>query len=203
MQSLSDVKKRILESAVEEFSEVGLAGARVNRIATKANINKQRIYAYFGNKSALFDAAVSEGFRRLRTAVPVAKGREDLVDYTLRLYDFHVGNPDLSRLLLWEQLERPLISGRKRADHHDGRITDYVGFLETTDEEEALRLSLMLVSLAAWPPSNRQVVMDVTSSDQAAIQGILEGEMRTTVERSARAIVDAWTAQTRPPDAGD
>jgi AcrR family transcriptional regulator len=38
-------------------AEYGIAGARVDRIAAAAKTNKQMIYAYFGNKDDLLDAA--------------------------------------------------------------------------------------------------------------------------------------------------
>ncbi|EOM77753.1 TetR family transcriptional regulator [Rhodococcus rhodnii LMG 5362] len=185
-------RSRILRAATAEFARVGLAGARVDRIADDAGINKQRVYAYFGSKAALFDAAVAEGFRQLRADVPIADGPGDLVDYALRLYDFHVGNPALSRLLLWEQLERPLLDSTKRPDHHDGRVADYVKGLGDNDTDDVVRLSLVLVSMAAWPAANRQVVMDVTATDSRSVQDLLEGSMRETVANAARAVIDEW-----------
>ena len=50
----SRTRERIFDAAVEEFSEHGYAGARIERIAHLAGINKQRIYAYFGDKEGLF-----------------------------------------------------------------------------------------------------------------------------------------------------
>lgn len=182
---------------MSEFSEVGLAGGRVDRIAENAKINKQRVYAYFGSKASLFDAAVAEGFRQLRTSVPVANGPDDLVDYAMRLYDFHISNPALSRLLMWEQLERPLENDKKRAEHHDGRVDDYVKGLDNNDPDEVVRLSLVLVSIAAWPSANRQVVMDVTSTDSLSVQKLLEGPMRETVSNAARAVIDGWSGQSK------
>lgn len=192
-----DSKSRILCAAISEFAAVGLAGGRVDRIAENAKINKQRVYAYFGSKSSLFDAAVAEGFRRLRANVPVADGPEDLVDYAMRLYDFHISNPALSRLLMWEQLERPLEDGKKRAEHHDGRVDEYVNGLDDNDPDEVVRLSLVLVSLAAWPAGNRQVIMDVTAADSRSVQALLEGPMRETVANAARAVIDGWSRQSQ------
>ena len=52
-------KARILAAAIEEFAARGIAGARVDRIAEVAGCNKAMLYAYFGNKDGLFDAAFS------------------------------------------------------------------------------------------------------------------------------------------------
>ncbi|HEY4658422.1 MAG TPA: helix-turn-helix domain-containing protein, partial [Gemmatimonadaceae bacterium] len=47
-------RDRILASALREFSDKGFAGARVDRIARRARINKRMLYHYFGNKAHLF-----------------------------------------------------------------------------------------------------------------------------------------------------
>jgi AcrR family transcriptional regulator len=47
-------RERIFEAATAEFALKGFAGARIDVIARKAEINKQRIYAYFGDKDGLF-----------------------------------------------------------------------------------------------------------------------------------------------------
>ena len=54
-----ETRRRLLEAAITEFSCYGIAGARVDRIASTAKANKQAIYAYFGSKEALF----RRGFR--------------------------------------------------------------------------------------------------------------------------------------------
>ena len=46
-------RQRIFEAAVEEFATHGNAGARVDRIADKAQANKEAIYRYFGTKEEL------------------------------------------------------------------------------------------------------------------------------------------------------
>ena len=97
--------ERIIESAAEEFAQHGLAGARVDRIAERAEANKQRIYAYFGGKDALFDQVVAARILDLVDAVPF--GADDLPGYATRLFDFTIGHPELVRLLLWHTLERP------------------------------------------------------------------------------------------------
>ena len=43
-------KQRLLEAAIAEFSAYGIAGARVDRIAAGAGVNKSLIYSYFGSK---------------------------------------------------------------------------------------------------------------------------------------------------------
>lgn len=56
----------ILQAALEEFSDVGLSGARVDRIAKRAGVSKPMIYDYFGDKNAVYAAALREAYVRIR-----------------------------------------------------------------------------------------------------------------------------------------
>jgi TetR/AcrR family transcriptional regulator len=65
-------RTRILEAAVRQFSENGLAGARTEQIAKAAGVNKALLYYYFKGKEALYTAAlelVAEGVRTASMAV--------------------------------------------------------------------------------------------------------------------------------------
>jgi len=64
-------RARLLDAAYREFSDQGLAGARVDRIAAAARANKQAIYAYFGSKEDLFDAVLTHRLGELADAVPL------------------------------------------------------------------------------------------------------------------------------------
>lgn len=96
-------RQRILEAAKEEFSQRGLAGARINRIAANARASKERLYAYFPSKEALF-AAVAELLVSGVTAEADLKGN-DLVGYVGTLFDLFVDNPENARLHDWLSLE--------------------------------------------------------------------------------------------------
>ncbi len=53
-------RHRILQAAIHEFSEHGLAGARTSSIAAAARVNKALLYYYFRDKEALYAAALEE-----------------------------------------------------------------------------------------------------------------------------------------------
>lgn len=61
-------RARILDAALEEFSNKGFAAARVEDIAQRARVSKGSIYLYFSDKKALFqgvlEAAFAPFFRR-------------------------------------------------------------------------------------------------------------------------------------------
>lgn len=96
-------RARILQAARTEFAAVGFGGGRVERIATGAGINKERIYAYFGDKRSLFAAAVASAVEELGTVA--VTGPDGLPGWAERLFDFMADHPDTVRLLRWSNLE--------------------------------------------------------------------------------------------------
>lgn len=152
-------KERLLAAATEEFAAHGIAGARVDRIAASAGVNKERIYGYFGNKQKLFDAVVGRALDEVAEAVPL-HGGDDPAEYVGRVYDFHRDNPVLVRLLLWEGLhyrndELPGEDGRRR--HYEDKIValgQSLGLSRALGEvvsAEVAPMLLTLIGLAVWP----------------------------------------------------
>ena len=60
---------RILAAAAAEFAERGFAGARVDRIARRARVNKAMLYYHFHNKKSLYRAILLDSFTRVAAAV--------------------------------------------------------------------------------------------------------------------------------------
>jgi TetR/AcrR family transcriptional regulator len=96
-------RERILAAALREFSAHGFAGARVDRIARRARINKRMLYHYFGNKEGLFKAILSRklGERLAWAAATPGDPGESLAFW----FDITCRDPDWVRLLQWEALE--------------------------------------------------------------------------------------------------
>jgi AcrR family transcriptional regulator len=57
-------RKRILEAASEQFALRGLAGARVDAIATAADTNERMLYYYFQSKEGLYVAVLEAMYAR-------------------------------------------------------------------------------------------------------------------------------------------
>jgi TetR/AcrR family transcriptional regulator len=55
-------KEKILEAALTEFAERGFDGARVDRIASEAGVNKALIYYHFKSKEELYVATLNDLF---------------------------------------------------------------------------------------------------------------------------------------------
>jgi AcrR family transcriptional regulator len=97
-------RRRLLEAATAEFAEVGIAGARVDRIAAAASVNKAQMYQWFGSKDGLFDAVFARSLDRILDVVPFTA--DDLPGYAVALYDSYLDEPELVRLASWYRLER-------------------------------------------------------------------------------------------------
>jgi len=95
-------KRRILDAALAEFSEKGIAGARVDAIAERAGINKRMLYYYFGSKEELFHEILQRRVdENSASAHPHVAEHGRLGQRQRRL----ARDPDYIRLLAWEALE--------------------------------------------------------------------------------------------------
>jgi AcrR family transcriptional regulator len=97
-------RRRLLDAALAEFAEYGIAGARVDRIAEAAKSNKAQIYHYFGGKTQLFDAVFQQATMEMEAEVPFDP--HDLPGYAGRLARLHERRPEIIRICTWQRLER-------------------------------------------------------------------------------------------------
>ncbi|MFM9612650.1 TetR family transcriptional regulator [Streptomyces niveiscabiei] len=147
-------KARIFTAAVAEFARYGIAGARIDRIATEAKANKQLIYVYYGNKAELFTQVLSRRMVDLAAAVPVDP--DDIDGWIDRLMDYHAANPDLLRLLYWEGIEygtAELPDEQARREHYAHKVDAMRDGQERgviTDAIPPADLLFLIISLANW-----------------------------------------------------
>jgi AcrR family transcriptional regulator len=101
----------IIEVATHEFSEKGLAGARIDVIAEAMRTSKRMIYYYFGSKEGLYVRVLEEAYRRIRE-IEAGLHLQDLApeDALRRLVgftvDYQLANPDFIRLVMTENIHR-------------------------------------------------------------------------------------------------
>ena len=122
MSKADNTRKRILDAALDEFATHGVAGARVDRIATAAACNKNLLYVYFGNKENLFLAVLEQHLVRVYQDIPFTP--DDLSGFAGRVFDFAMTRPDLMRLVAWSTLEQPAATPDGRAASHDAKIAE-------------------------------------------------------------------------------
>ena len=112
----------ILEVATQEFSEKGLAGARIDVIAEAMRTSKRMIYYYFGSKEGLYVAVLEEAYRRIRAIeadlhledLPPEQALRTLVGFTV---DYQLANPGFIRLVMNENIHRGEFLARSKAIH--------------------------------------------------------------------------------------
>ncbi|MCM6762267.1 TetR family transcriptional regulator [Rathayibacter sp. ZW T2_19] len=103
--AVEPARERILRAAIAEFAAHGFAGARIDRIAASAGLNKERLYAYYGGKRGLFVSSVVGAVQELDTVL-LAEA-VDLPDLAVRMFDHVWEHPEFLRLLTWARLEGP------------------------------------------------------------------------------------------------
>jgi AcrR family transcriptional regulator len=101
----------ILAAARDEFAEHGLGGARMERIAERAGLDKRLIYYYFGNKDRLFRAVLEHTYLDIREAekqlhlndLPPAQAVRRLTEFT---WNYYLAHPEFLTLLNSANLHR-------------------------------------------------------------------------------------------------
>jgi AcrR family transcriptional regulator len=101
----------ILDAAIKEFTEKGFGGARINRIAARAKINKRMLYHYFGGKDALYLAVLEGAYISIRSAEtglhladydPI----EGMREHILITWQYILDHPEFPSLLATENLHK-------------------------------------------------------------------------------------------------
>ena len=97
-------KASILDAALKEFAEQGLAGARMDEIAKAASVNKALLYYYFESKQRLFVGVIQQAFLLITDALRDALSRpanpkEKLLAFLDANFEVLAAHPLLARLL--------------------------------------------------------------------------------------------------------
>ena len=176
----SDVTRRaLMRAARAEFAEHGLSGARVDRIAETAGVNKERIYGLFGSKDKLFDAVLIDAMQEFSEVVDPASAYADTRKFIGDLYDYHREHPELLRLLTWEALHRgddahDVDGWRHR--HYDAKLDRAKSAYGTDDQFVAGMTTLALCGMPNWinlVPQIRRLLLGDRADDSEAIRDFL------------------------------
>jgi TetR/AcrR family transcriptional regulator len=147
----------VAEAASAEFAEHGYAGARTERIAQLAGVNKQLLYYYFGSKAGLYDGVMEAAARRLRDATDDsgtghATAGEALRARLIAVFNVLTSSPNLARLLVRSTFD----SGREAGERPARQLAAGVGrvisegqglgfFRDDVDPEIAARQAVVLI----------------------------------------------------------
>ena len=169
----------ILAAAMAEFSEHGHAGARIDRIAAASGMSKPMIYNHYGDKDALYVAALREAYVQIRAGeaelrldeLDPSEAIRSLLRFTL---DHYRQNPWFVSLLNTENL-RGGLAVREIGDLPDiqsGLTTKLQAVLTRGAADGTFRvgidpvdLYLTIASLCYYPVSNRHTMHAVFDRD--------------------------------------
>lgn len=162
-------RRRLREAALVEFAAHGFEGTSVSAIAGRAQVNKERLYSYFGDKRALWDVVLSTELERLATAVQLSgAGLDDVGEFAGATFDYHAAHPELGRLLQWEGLqEGPPAQADARTQHYREKVARFAaaqrdGVLDRDVDPD--HLVFALIALAAWWQTVPQLAEMVTGA---------------------------------------
>lgn len=187
-------KKRILAAAVAEFAEHGISGARIDRIAARAEANKRAIYDHFGDKQALFGIVLADQLDRLVSVVEMRPDR--IPEFVGELFDYCAAHPELVRLVQWEALSLP----SNQAPNHAERSAGYRAKVDAIAEAQRLghvdprldprRVLLLLIGMAEWtlyaPQLATMIVGEPTNTPEQ------RADHRTFLVTLARNLLEPW-----------
>jgi AcrR family transcriptional regulator len=154
---------RLLDAALHEFALHGKGGARTQRVASRARVNKQLIFYYFGTKNRLYDATLShaaEAVAKQLARLPLVglTAVERLRRLVLGQFDFLLQHPQHSAMLIgasdggdWADVAIRPIADLLR----EGQATGF--FRDDVEPETHARLALILTLgyFAARPITSR------------------------------------------------
>lgn len=178
----------ILLAARDEFARFGLAGARVDRIAERADVNKRLIYYYFGSKDDLFLAVLEQAYSHIREAeaklhlrdMPPAQAIRRLTEFT---WDYYLANPEFLTLLNSENLHQGRhIAGSARVRQMNSPLIETLAeILERGRAEglfrggiDAVQLYVSIAGMAYFYLSNNYTLSAIFGRDLMAPKALNE-----------------------------
>jgi AcrR family transcriptional regulator len=169
----------ILAAARDEFAEYGLGGARMDRIAERAGLNKRLIYYYFEDKERLFQAVLEQSYRDIREAeqqlnlmeLAPAEALRRLVEFT---WTYYLEHPEFLTLLNSANLHkaRHLQGSRRARELNSPLIEMLAGILERGRREKSFRggvdplqLYISIAGMAYFYLSNNHTLSAIFGRD--------------------------------------
>jgi AcrR family transcriptional regulator len=109
-----DTREKILNTARDEFVEHGLDGARVDRIAGRAGVNKAMLYYHFGSKENLYQTVIDSHFEMIGDFVSKAMLEDpNPEEFILKISTFY-NTAMFERSTLFPIILRELAQGGER-----------------------------------------------------------------------------------------
>ncbi len=168
-------RQQILEAAIALFAAKGLDGARIAEIAERAGANKRMLYHYFGNKEALYLAALEAIYETIRSEerrldlenLSPLEGMRKLLAFT---WQHFLDHPEFIKLLNTENLfgARHLKQSQRIAEMHSPLTEMLEDLLRRGAESgvfrrdvDAMQLYISIAALGYFYQSNRATLSTI------------------------------------------
>lgn len=107
----ASLKEKIFHSAIAQFAEYGLNGARMEQIAEQAGTTKRMVVYHYKSKENLYLQALEYVYTQIRASekrlslagMPPVEALVQLVEAT---FDYHADHPDYIRIICMENMQR-------------------------------------------------------------------------------------------------
>lgn len=109
-------RERLLAAAAEEFAARGFDGAKVDRIAARARLNKALLYYYFRSKAALYREVLRDLFRTVAGSVAEVRDAGGSADAQLVRFIQAVAEEIVRRPLFPAMWLREMAEGGRHVD---------------------------------------------------------------------------------------
>ena len=187
-----------MASAREEFAAQGFAGARVDRIAAGAHINKRMIYEYFGSKASLFDRVVEATIDEQLEEVPFTA--EDLPGYATAYFDQLLAQPEALRLAMWRAIDRGTASPAERdsfAQKIDAVRRAQAAGIVADDIPAVDALAMLFALTRSWLTATDALTVhaDTPHHDPERLQ-----QHRAALELTVRRALTSHTSRSQPSE---
>lgn len=181
-------KRRLLDAGTRQFALHGFAGARMESIGEDAQVNKERVYRYFGNKQGLFEAVLAEQLSGLLDGLAAhGEGPAAVAELAGIMFDRVQDRPEMARLLAWESLELSAAVALETRRPACASVADSIsGSLGAISRSHAEQLLLSIVSLTvSWSTLARLT--------EAVAHGTTTAARREALVAQVHAIAQALT----------
>lgn len=181
----STTEKRIMEAARNQFHEKGLAGARMQKIADEAGINKAMLHYYYRTKEQLFQTVLKQDMQKLLPAIiQILTSDLSLYEKIRQFADQYItniqNNPYLPGFVVHELSQNPDRFVNMVAEQNAIRLDPF--FNQVQREIDAGRIQLRdpqqllvnLVSMCIFPFIGKPMVKMILDMDEEEFQTFLE-----------------------------
>lgn len=168
-----NTKEKILEAAQNVFAETGLNGARMQKIADKAGVNKAMLHYYFKNKKLLFrkvfELIAPKMFPKVLGIINQDVGLEEKIRILVNNYsEFLRKNSEIPLLIIAELHRHPEEFSQSFMKAVDSLDFDPVKILQKDIDKgveegrfrsfDARELLINILSLCIFPIGGRKVI---------------------------------------------